>query len=77
MNVTRRHILKSAAGAAAVATGAAPIIQPADPEEEQVLALFQQMGDRERASSHYWMRYYAGLPDDPQLRRRFTGEAQL
>ncbi len=74
MSISRRTAL--ATGAAAIVTGAtvAPLaVKTADPEEEQVLALFRQMGDAERASCHFWIRYYAGLPDDPQIRQRFTG----
>ncbi len=83
MRISRRTALAS--GAAAIVTGAtvAPLATKANAtkaalggEEAQVLALFQQMGDRERASVHFWARFYAGLPDDPELMRRFARGAQ-
>ena len=73
--ITRRDALRGAGAVVAVA-GVTGAVQAVGHEEEQVLTLFRQMGDRERASAHFWMRYYAGLPDDPQIRQRFTGEAE-
>ncbi len=76
MSISRRSALLGASAAAVVTSAiTAPLATKAAlaGEEAQVLALFRQMGDRERASAHVWMRYYAGLPDDPQIRRRFTG----
>ena len=85
--ITRRRVMTGAGAAAVVGTipltvspltplaTKAPEIQMAlAGEETQVLALFRLLGDRERASVHFWARVYAGLPDDKQIRRRFTGE---
>ncbi len=73
--ITRRGALLGA-GAAVVAAGVPGAVQGADSEEAQVLALFLQLGDRERASVHFWARFYARLPDDPEIRRRFIGEVR-
>ncbi len=70
MQISRRGALIGA-GAAAVAAGVPGAVRGEDSEEAQVLALFRQMGDRERAAVHSWARLCAGLPDDPKITRRF------
>ena len=73
MQISRRDALMGASAAVAVAgVPIAVVAQAEDAEATQVLALFRQMGDRERASVLFWVRYYAGLPDDPELMRRFA-----
>ncbi len=71
MSISRRDALTGATAAVAVAAVPTVAALAADPEEEKVLALFRQMADRERAALHFWARFCAGLPEDPQLARRF------
>ncbi len=82
MSISRRTAL--ATGAAAIVTGAtvAPLAVKATGvkaalagEEAQVLALFRQLEDRQRALTHSWLRVISDLPHDPALQRRLAGEA--
>ncbi len=81
MQISRRDALLGATAAAiTTAAIAAPLAHKAAGvrsalagEEAQVLALFRQLGDKKRASVHYWARVLAGLPDDPALARRING----
>ncbi len=67
--LTRRAALHRAA--VVVAAAATPsVVQAADPEETQVLAVFRQLDDRQRAVVHMCMRCLARLPADPALEAR-------
>ena len=65
--LSRRAALLSAGAAVAVASVAAPAVQAADPEEEQVLATFRQLNDGQRATVQLLIRSLAGLPRDSAL----------
>ncbi len=60
-----------ASAAVAVAAVAAPaVVQAADPEEAQVLAVFRQLEDGQRAVVQMFMRCLAHLPADPMIAAR-------
>ncbi len=65
--LTRRAALRGAGAVVAMATVAVPAVQAADPEEAQVLAVFRQLNDGQRATVHLLIRSLAGLPRDPAL----------
>ena len=68
MIITRRHAL---AGVAALTAASQPLVaRAADPEEDQLLAVFRRLSDFHRAVMHDVMRHIAGLPSDPELVRR-------
>ncbi len=73
MTISRRSALIGA-GAAAVVAGVSLPVLGADPEEHQLLTVFRQLPDDRRALIHDVIRKFAGLPDDPQLKRRWLSE---
>ncbi len=70
MQISRRRVL-TGAGAAAVAAGVPRAVQAVDPEEHQLLTVLRQLPDDRRAMIHHLSRSFAGLPDDPELMRRW------
>ena len=68
---TRRGALVGVGAAVVAATVAAPAVaQAADPEEAQVLAVFRQLDDGQRAVVQMFMRCLARLPADPMINAR-------
>ena len=69
--LTRRAALLATGAAVVAATVAAPaVVQAADPEEAQVLAVFRQLNDGQRAVVQMLMRCLARLPADPMINAR-------
>ena len=69
--LTRRAALLATGAAVVAATVAAPaVVQAADPEEAQVLAVFRQLDDGQRAVVQMFMRCLARLPADPMIDAR-------
>ena len=68
--ISRRGALLGASAAVVVATVTAPAVHAADPEEVQVLAVFRQLDDGQRAVVQMFMRCLARLPADPTLDAR-------
>ena len=83
MQISRRDALMGAT-AAAVVTGATVVplaikaagvkAALADAEEEQMLAVLRLLPDKRRALLHTLMRQFAGLPEDPELARRWSDD---
>ena len=59
-----------AAGVQAALAGDPAVAQAADPEEAQVLAVFRQLNDGQRAVVQMFMRCLARLPADPMINAR-------
>ena len=61
-------------GTVAVSAAALPVaVLAADPEEDQMLAVFRRLPDNKRALFHSFMRTVARLPKDPEIDRRWQG----
>ncbi len=69
MQISRRGAMLGASAAAVVA--GVPGAVKADPEEHQLLTVLRQLPDDRRALIHHLSRCFAGLPDDPELMRRW------
>ena len=69
MSISRRSALLGAT--AAVVAGVPIAVRAADPEEQQLLTVFRQLSDDRRALMHDMTRHMAGLPGDPELKRRW------
>ncbi len=79
MSISRRGAMLGASAAVAVAgVPTAVAAQADDPllagEERQLLTVFRKLSDDRRALAHDTMRMFAGLPSDPQLKRRWFSE---
>ena len=69
MTITRRKLMIGTMAVSAVALPTA--VLAADPEEDQMLAVFRKLPDDQRALFHSFMRTMARLPRDLELDRRW------